>query len=90
MAADCILLKPALKFLEGQDQEDRRQICHVLDSICDDPTVDCINKFYFPAPPAIFRICKNAVWWVLYYTQSDNSIRIVNVGRVPERPDIRR
>ncbi len=91
MACECILLKPALRFLEEQVKpSERKQILEIIESICGDPFVNGKTKFLFPAPPAVFNICKVEGWWVIYYRPRPCMIHIVNVGSVPERPDIRR
>lgn len=91
MAYECIILKPALSFLEEQaSDEERREILEAIDSICEDPYVDGIRKFYFPAPPAVFTICKDRGWWIIYYSPREDVLHVINIGRAVERPDIRR
>lgn len=91
MACECILLKPTLRFLEEKAKPaERKRILEIIESICYDPYVDGKTRFYFLAPPAVFNICKVEEWWIIYYRPKPSIIHIVNVGRVPERPDIRR
>ena len=91
MAYDCILLKPSLKFLDQQaSSHERQQILNIVESICADPHVDGITKFYFEAPPLVLRIYKQAEWWIVYYSPRKSVLHIVNIGRATEHPSIRR
>lgn len=91
MAYECILLKTALKFLDEQvTPEERKHIVEILEIIRNEPLVDGVTKFYFPAPPAVFTIYKEAEWWIIYYSPRESVLHIVNIGRVVEHTDIRR
>lgn len=91
MAYECILLKTALRFIDEQvTPDERKQILEILDTISDDPSVDSKTKFYFLAPPVVLNICKREGWWIIYYRPKPSIIHVINIGRVTERPDIRR
>ena len=91
MVYECVVLKPALRFLEEQvDDREREQIIGIIEDISCDPFIDVETKFYFPAPPVFLNICEEAGWWIIYYIHGKSEIRIVNIGRAAERRDIRR
>ena len=91
MAYECILLKPALRFLDKEAKpEERKPILEIIESICSDPHIDGKTKFYFPALPVVLTLCKLEEWWIIYYRADPTTIHIVNIGRVPERPHIHR
>jgi hypothetical protein len=91
MAYECTLLKPALRFLDKKASPDEiKRILEIIEAIRDDPHIDGKTKFVFSAAPLVFYICKVEEWWVIYHRPDLSTIRIVNVGRVSELPDIRR
>ncbi len=91
MAYECILLKTAQKLLdEHVTSDERKHLIEVLEQIRNGPLVDGITKFYFPAPPAVFTLYKEADWWIIYYSPRDNMLHIINIGRVAEPANIRR
>jgi len=91
MAYECTLLKPALRFLdETASPDERKRILEIVETISDDPYIDGETKFVFSAAPVVFYICRVEEWWVIYTRPYPSIIRIVNVGRISELPDIRR
>ena len=70
--------------------DNKQKIRELFNELSTNPFVDMKTKFYFPARPVMFTICKVEGWWIIYYRPQPSMIHIVNVGRVSERPGIRR
>ena len=71
-------------------QEERRRVLEVLTTLCENPVVDGITKFYFDAPPLVLTLYADTGLWIVYYTSQQATLSVVNIGRSGERPDIRR
>jgi hypothetical protein len=93
MAYECILLKPALEFIDTQvSSSERKQIFGIIENICADSQAfyaDGEKKFYFPALPVILMIWIETDWWVIYHKASETVLHVVHIGKNSEQPHIR-
>lgn len=90
MAYKIVPLKLADTFLQQATPDVRQKIQELLNELSESPFVDAKTKFYFPAPPVMFTICRAEGFWIVYYLEeSSSSLKIVNIGYAKQAPTIR-
>jgi mRNA-degrading endonuclease RelE of RelBE toxin-antitoxin system len=90
MAYRIVPLRLAEVFLQQASPDVQQKIQELLNEISNNPFVDMKTKFYFPAPPVMFTICRAEGFWIVYYLEeSSSSLKIINIGYAKQKPTIR-
>jgi len=90
MAYEIVPLRLAEVFLQKAPVDVQQKIQQLFNELSGNPFVDMKTKFYFPAPPVMFTICRAEGFWIVYYLEeSSSSLKVVNIGYAKKKPTIR-
>jgi hypothetical protein len=78
----------ALESARAFTGEERREVARYIDLIAIDPWIDNQVKIPLLWPPAVFVVYRGTRLWIVYH-QTNNLIRVMNVGRWKDPPSPR-